>query len=890
MRTQRLRSPSHPAERPPRTRSSRRLLGLLVGLLVAPLHAAQVVIGGPPGSGAFGVSVTILPNGNLVVTDPRYDAPGPVLDVGAVYLYRPNGALVSTLRGSSADDRVGELGIRVLANGNYVVCSPSWDHGAAVDAGAVTFAHAETGVNATVSPSNSLVGGSADARIGEACAEALTNGNYVVLSPLWDDGARADVGAATFGNGSTGTAGIVSASNSLVGRSAGDRVGEALTALPNGNFLVRSPSWDNGPRVDAGAVTFGRGTTGVVGAVSQDNSLVGRSDHDEVGRQFTTVLHNGNYVVSTPTWDDDAIPDVGAVTFGSAETGVVGGVSRNNSLVGTRANDRVGETFTLRLANGNYVVRSPSWDNGAVVDAGAATFASGTAGIVGTVSASNSLVGTTASDAIGRRAVALTNGNYVVHSPFWDNGALADAGAATFASGTTGIVGPVSTVNSLVGSSAQDEVGSFVFALTNGNYVVASIGWRNGALPNAGAATFASGTSGVAGVVSPANSLVGTAEGDSVGAIITPLTNGNYVVGSPGWNNGTIFDAGAATFGSGAVGIAGPVSPANSLVGSRIGDMVSRNGVIALSNGNYVVRSPLWDDEAVPNAGAVTFALGSVGIVGLVSATNSLVGRTAEDRVSTGGVRPLPGGNYAVLSIFWDGDAVADAGALTFGTGTSGITGAVSPFNSMIGSRTGDLRQPALFDLPNGNYMLFSPEWDDGAIVDAGAITLGLSNGSVTGPITNAHSILGVDADSDTSFAYDEGRNQLVVGHPAANRVVLHRTGAATSISIVSTTPNPAPVGAAVTFTATVSSAPPLPTDGRVTFTAGSGESCFDATATPTSPTTVEFSCTIAFTTLGTTNVAAEYTGSIIHAYSGSGFVPHTTIAGPLFADGFEGR
>ena len=64
----------------------------------------------------------------------------------------------------------------------------------------------------------------------------------------------------------------------------GDQVGyDGVTALSNGNYVVRSPHWDNGAVVDAGAVTWGNGTTGVTGAVSAANSLVGSTADDQVG-------------------------------------------------------------------------------------------------------------------------------------------------------------------------------------------------------------------------------------------------------------------------------------------------------------------------------------------------------------------------------------------------------------------------------------------------------------------------------------------------------------------------------------------------------------------------------------------------------------------------------
>ena len=65
-------------------------------------------------------------------------------------------------------------------------------------------------------------------------------------------------------------------------------------------------------------------------------------------------------------------------------------------------------------------------------------------------------MGSHASDLVGYADVtALSNGNYVVISPYWDNGAIANAGAVTWGSGTSGVTGPVSSANSLVGSTGQ---------------------------------------------------------------------------------------------------------------------------------------------------------------------------------------------------------------------------------------------------------------------------------------------------------------------------------------------------------------------------------------------------------------------------------------------------
>ena len=302
--------------------------------------------------------------------------------------------------------------------------------------------------------------------------------------------------------------------------------------------------------------------------------------------------------------------DSGAVTWGDGTTGVDGPVSESNSLVGSAANDKVGSGGVILLNNGNYVVSSPDWANLTATAAGAVTWADGTTGVKGKISKDNSLVGSHVFDQVGHNGyggvTALSNGNYVVCSPYWDN-SLVDVGAVTWCTGTTGRAGRSRRANSLVGSMVNDRVGSYtVTALNNGHYVVSSPKW-NGA---AGAVTWCDGTTMLSDVVSPANSLVGSVAGDLVGeGGAIALNNGNYVVISPDWAN----SKGAVTWGNGLIGVKGVVSDSNSLVGSTDNDYIGNSGVTALSNGNYVVNSPLWDG-AVVDVGAVTWGDGTIGV------------------------------------------------------------------------------------------------------------------------------------------------------------------------------------------------------------------------------------------------------------------------------------
>src|SRR4051794_25557570 len=125
----------------------------------------------------------------------------------------------------------------------------------------------------------------------------LSTGNVVITAPF-DDAGGTDAGAVYLFNGATGA--LIS---TLLGSHVGDRIGTGLsqgnpvTALSNGNFVVVSAFWDNGTILDAGAVTFGNGMTGVSGFVSASNSLVGTSANDNIGSGLTMPLTNGNYVV-----------------------------------------------------------------------------------------------------------------------------------------------------------------------------------------------------------------------------------------------------------------------------------------------------------------------------------------------------------------------------------------------------------------------------------------------------------------------------------------------------------------------------------------------------------------------------------------------------------------
>lgn len=680
---------------------------------------------------AFGGSVfTSAPHGanGTLLLDPT----NLVIDSAAA-----SGTTYATLPLLDPDPTLGNFfgeNVLLLSNGNIVVTAHGDDFGGQTDAGA---AYLFNGSNGAII---STLRGNADDQVGSDGILALSNGNYVVQSSLWGIGK----GAATWASGTSGVSGTVSSSNSLVGSAFGERVGESgrITALTNGNYVVGAPFWSG----NKGAATWADGNTGTSGLISAANSLVGSfsgTPGDYVGSSIIP-LSNGNYVVRSPEWNGNR----GAATWGNGTTGLVGVVGAGNSLVGDAPFQQVGSEI-VPLTNGNYVVGSRLWGN----LNGAATWGDGNTGVAGTISSSNSLIGSN-QELVGSTIIALNNGNYVVGSP-------GNLGAATWGDGSTGITGVVSSANSLVGSSNGDQVGSNLFALSNGNYVVGSVGWDNGAITNAGAVTWGNGTTGLTGTVSSANSLVGSSTDELLGSKITALNNGHYVVASPFWDNGLATDAGAVIWANGNTGITGTtaaLSGANSLIGtssnSQVGTLVT-----ALSNGNYVVGSENWNDGISNFMGAATWGNGNTGVTGTVSSSNSLIGTAAFERVGKR-ITALTNGNYVIGSELWGGGK----GAASWGNGTSGISGTISSANSLVGATTSDRIGSNVFALNDGNYVLSSNNWGG----NKGAVSWGNGSTGATGVFSAANSLTGTTSSSRLHWRENIGASGFLVEHTNA--------------------------------------------------------------------------------------------------------------------------
>jgi hypothetical protein len=72
----------------------------------------------------------------------------------------------------------------------------------------------------------------------------------------------------------------------------------------------------------------------------------------------------------------------------------------------------------------------------------------------------------------------------------------------------------------------------------------------------------------------------------------------------------------------------------------------------------------------------------------MLALISTLTGSTTSDKVCGGVIYyPMPNGNFVVVSTQWHNGAIADAREVTCLDGATGITGAVSATNSLIFNR-----------------------------------------------------------------------------------------------------------------------------------------------------------------------------------------------------------
>ncbi|MFQ3229888.1 beta strand repeat-containing protein [Reinekea sp.] len=476
-----------------------------------------------------------------------------------------------------------------------------------------------------------------------------------------------------------------------------DSFGSQVVILGNGNIVITDPGDSSVDDGNNGAVhLYETETHALIG------SIYGDSNNDRLGSGGISALGN-NFIIISPQDDNGTELNVGSVRLINGITG-----EQINAVVGNDASDQLGSDGVTLLANDNYVIISPAERNSGLANAGSVRLIDGSTGLQ-----TSALFGDQSNDAIGSDGVTvLDNGNYVVVSSADNNGLISNAGSVRLMNGITGV-----QISVLEGDAANLALGgSGVKALSNNNYVVASPNDSAGGLISSGSVRLFNGSTGA-----QINALLGDETGDRFGSEVFTLTNDNYVILSPDDNDGALNNVGSIGLVNGTTGVL-----INDFMGNASEDSLGlrRTGITlaqkkagtALSNNNFVVVSTFDDDGLNDDSGSVRLFNGDTGVQ-----INVLYGDQTEDQLGSEGVTALPNGHYVVGSALDDDGVTVDVGSVRLMNGSTGdAIGTV-----LYGDQAEDhVASDAIVALANNNYVVASPEDDNGVIEDAGSVRL----------------------------------------------------------------------------------------------------------------------------------------------------------------------
>jgi filamentous hemagglutinin family protein len=622
----------------------------------------------------FGYRTAVLSNGNIVVSSPLDDLIAQ--DAGAVYLFNPNtGALLGSINGANAGDSFGNGVITALPNGNFVFGNPAADIGGILDAGTVILANGSTGTEI-----NRINGANANDYFGLRAITALPNGNFVFGNPRADIGGIPDAGTVILANGSTGTE--INRINGAIGANGYfiDLFGSnAITALPNGNFVFGNPNADGGG-IQGGIVILANGSTG-----EQISQINGANAGDGFGEGAITALPNGNFVFGNPSATIGGIQDAGTVILANSSMGTE--ISRIN---GANVDDRFGEGAITALANGNFVFGNPDADIGGIQDAGTVILANGSTGTeINRINGANAFdrFSDNADRYSGSAAItALPNGNFVFGNPAADIGAIQDAGTVILANGSTGT--EISRIN---GANLTDNFGSgAITALPNGNYVFANPNADISGIQEAGTVILANGNTGA-----QISQINGANPNDQFGSgAITALANGNYLIASPYANSSAgrvdiiIDNPNSLTYGY--------FPDQNITINPQLITQITNTGTaVTLQANNDITVNSAITTSALGNGGALTLQAGrSILVNADIITDNGNLTLLANDTLANGVVNAYRDSGNAVIS-------VAPNVILNSGTGNTTIT--LSTGAGLTNNTSGDI---TLANIIAGNLLV----------------------------------------------------------------------------------------------------------------------------------------------------------------------------------------
>jgi len=368
--------------------------------------------------------ITILANNNYVISSPYDDdETNSIVDAGSVKLV--NGAtgiqIGNSLMGETLRDWLGFGGITVLANNNYVIASPydNDETNSIVDAGSVKLVNGSNGE--LISTLWGKAGDTPAHFLKSSSITALRNNHYVIASPYDDVPGITNAGSVKLMNGSTGT----QIGSAIAGDEINDRIGSGgITTLANNNYVIASPLDDEGVITNAGSVRLMDGSKGVqIGA-----TLVGDIAEDQIGETSVTALANNNYVVASLFDDENDIVNAGSVRLMDGTSATT--TDQISLLSGDTKDDFLGfvgggNPGVIALANSDFVIASKKDDENSLVDVGSIRLVNGITG----KQSGDSLLGNTALDLAEAKVIeSVSHKYYILSLKLADNNGRVDSG------------------------------------------------------------------------------------------------------------------------------------------------------------------------------------------------------------------------------------------------------------------------------------------------------------------------------------------------------------------------------------------------------------------------------------------------------------------------------
>ena len=473
-----------------------------------------------------------------------------------------------------------------------------------------------------------------------------------------------------------------------------DKFGSFVVSLANGNIAVSDP-YDSTVAPNSGAVHLYSPTSSTPIA-----SIYGDDEEDNLGGTGIFALANNNFVIVSSSDDEDDVSDAGSVRLMNGTTGVQIGTALTGDIVG----DQLGRSGISALSNNNYLIKSDADDEGGIVDGGSVRLVNGSTG----VQIGATLAGNMTGDFSGFEAVIITelgNNNYVIASPFEDEGGIVDAGTVRLIDSATG----VQIGETIAGDVLNDQFGrNGVTALGNNNYVIAAHRDDEGGSTDVGTVRLVSGETGEQIGVT----LTGDVEFDNLGySGVISLDNNNYAIASAFDDEGGVVNAGSVRLMNGATGV-----QIGMLTGDLAEDKLGISGITALGNGNYVIASRRDDESGVIDAGSVRLVDGSTG----QQIGSTLTGDTANDFIGSNGTYALGNNNYIVASTEEDADSIINAGSVRLMNGSTGE----QIGDALTGDFTNDYLGRMIVTLDNNNFVIGSQFDTENGIVEAGSVRL----------------------------------------------------------------------------------------------------------------------------------------------------------------------